>query len=93
MIAGHKPGRFLCVKLFIGSASTVLLTYLSLAIADHDGIPQPVRYLLAPGYVLGMHFASGSGLLDLVGSFMRIALTANIIYYGLLSFLVLRKIN
>jgi len=93
MIAAHKARRFISAQLLVGGMLTVVLTYISLAVADHVGTPRVVRYIFAPGYVLGMRFASGTGLLDTLGSFGRIALTVNMIYYGLISFLLLRKVN
>lgn len=85
--------RFVVAQSVVGSLITLFLTYFSLAIADHVGTPDFVRYVLSPGYVLGMRFASGGGWLERLGSFGRIAVTTNLIYYGLLVFLVLRKID
>ena len=93
MIVGHQTGRFLRAKVLIGCMLTILLAYVSLSVADHDGTPQIARYVIAPGFVIGMHFASGRGFLGLLGSFGRIALTVNILYYGLISFFLLRKIK
>ena len=93
MIVGHKPDLILRGKIAIGVLLTLTMTYLSLAIADHVGTPQWVRYLLSPGFVLGMRFASGTGILDTVGSFGRIAITTNIVYFGLINFFVLRRIG
>jgi hypothetical protein len=93
MAAGRKPRRFIIAQLMIGSFLTLLLTYVSLAIADHVGTPQLVRYILSPGFVAGMRFASGSGLLERLGSSGRIAITVNVVYYGLINFFLFRKLN
>jgi hypothetical protein len=93
MAAGRKSRRFVVAQVALGSLFTLLLTYLSLAIADHVGTPQFVRYIFSPGFVAGMHFASGIGLLERLGSFGRIAISVNILYYGLINFLLFRKLN
>jgi hypothetical protein len=93
MAAGHKPRRFIIAQLMIGSFLTLLLTYVSLAVADHVGTPQLVRYILSPGFVAGMRFASGSGILERLGSFGRIAITVNVVYYGLINFLLFRRFD
>jgi hypothetical protein len=69
------------------------LTYLGLAMSDRPTMPLFVRCVISPGFVLGMQFASGEGFLERLGSFGRIAITANVIYYGTIVFLVFRKIN
>jgi hypothetical protein len=93
MIPDLKHRRFVVAQLLIGGFLTLLLTYLSLAIADRPTTPQLVRYVFSPGYVLGVRFASGKGFLDRLGSFGRIAITANMIYYGSISFLLFWKLN
>jgi hypothetical protein len=93
MIADRKAVRFPLAQLLLGVFLTLLLTYFSLAIADHVGTPQFVRYVFSPGYVLGMHFASGPSFTEALDSFGRIALPVNIVYYGLISFFLIRKIN
>jgi len=80
-------------QLLASGLLTLPLTYLSLAIADRPETPQLVRCILAPGFVLGARFASGSTFFDTLGSFGRIALTTNVVYYGLICFLLLRRIN
>lgn len=92
MISEHKPERFVLAQ-FLGGLLTIILTWVSLTIADHVGTPEFVRYIFSPGYVLGMRFAAGAGFLETLGSFGRIAITANMIYYGLISFFILKKIN
>ena len=89
----RNPVSFLLGQLLVSAFLALVLTYFSLAIADHVGTPQWVRYVLAPGFVLGMHFASGRGLLDTLGSFGRIAISGDMIYFGLISFLFLRKVD
>ena len=93
MAAGRNSRRFVVAQVALGGFFTLLLTYVSLAIADHVGTPQLVRYIFSPGFVAGMHFASGIGLLERLGSFGRIAITVNILYYGLINFLLFRKLN
>ncbi len=93
MIDGSRHRRFVAAQLMIGTLLASLLTYLSLAIADHVGTPEFVRYVFSPGYVLGVRFATGRGFLDTLGSFGRIAITVNMIYFGLFSFLLLWKIS
>jgi hypothetical protein len=93
MAAGRNPRRFVVAQVALGTLFTLLLTYVSLAIADHVGTPQLVRYIFSPGFVAGMHFASGSGLLERLGSFERIAIPVNFLYYGLINFLLFRKLN
>jgi hypothetical protein len=88
-----KSRRFILAQLVIGSLLTLFLTYLGMAISDRPATPQFVRCVISPGFVLGMRFASGEGFLERLGSFGRIAITANVIYYGLLNFLVFRKVN
>jgi hypothetical protein len=88
-----KHRRFVVAQLLLGGLLTLLLTYVSLAIADHATTPQLVRYVFSPGYVLGVRFATGKGLLDTLGSFGRIAVTVNMIYFGSISFVLLWKIN
>src|SRR6266550_5607500 len=82
MIPDLKHRRFVVAQLLIGSFLTLLMTYLSLAIADRPTTPQVVRYVFSPGYVLGVRFATGKGFLDTLGSFGRIAIAVNMIYYG-----------
>lgn len=69
----------------------MFLTYLSMAIADHVGTPELVRYVFSPGYMIAMRFATGNGLLGSLESFGRIAFTVNIVYFGFLSFLVVAQ--
>jgi hypothetical protein len=92
-MADRECRRFFAAQLLIGGLLTLFLTYLSLAIADHVGTPDLVRYVFSPGYVLGMRLATGNGLLDTLGSFGRIAITVNMIYFGFISFVLLWKIN
>jgi hypothetical protein len=93
MAASRKPDRFVVAQLMLGSFFTLLSTYVSLAIADHVGTPQLVRYIFSPGFVAGMRFASGGGFLERLGSFGRIAITVNVVYYGLINFLLFWNIN
>jgi hypothetical protein len=88
-----KPRRFLLAQLLIGSLLTLFFTYLGMAISDRPTTPQFVRRVISPGFVLGMRFASGDGFLETLGSFGRIAITANVIYYSFLNFLVFRNVN
>ncbi|MFZ1141923.1 MAG: hypothetical protein WAN76_22315 [Candidatus Sulfotelmatobacter sp.] len=85
--------RFILAQLLIGTLLTLFLTYLGMAISDRPTTPQLVRWVISPGFVLGVRFASGDGFLETLGSFGRIAITANVIYYSFLGFLVFRKIN
>jgi hypothetical protein len=89
----QKTDRFLLGQVLVGAVVTALLTYFSLAIADHQGTPELIRYLFSPGFVLGMRFAWGTGFWDRLASFMWIALTVNSVYYGLIGFLFLRRFN
>jgi hypothetical protein len=93
MAGGRKPRRFVAAQVALGGLFTLLLTYVSLASADHVGPPQLVRYIFSPGFVAGIHFASGDGFLERLGSFGRIAITVDILYYGLINFLLFRKLN
>ena len=93
MIPGLKRRRFVVAQLLISGLLTLLLTYLSLAIAGRPTTPQLVRYIFSPGYVLGVRFATGHGFLDTLGSFGRVAITTNMIYFGSITFLLLWKIN
>jgi hypothetical protein len=93
MTSDGIPRRFLLGQLVVGGLLTLLSTYLSLAIADHVGTPDFVRYLLSPGFMLGMRFASGTGFFERLDSFGRIAVTVNLIYYGFIMFFVLRKVD
>jgi hypothetical protein len=77
----------------LGSLFTLLLAYLSLAIADHVETPQLVRYVFSPGFVAGVRFASGYGFPERLGSFGRIAISVNVLYYGLINFFVFWKLN
>jgi hypothetical protein len=92
-MADREHRRSLAAQVLTGGLLTLLLTYLSLAVADHVGTPEFVRCVFSPGYVLGMRFATGSGFLDRLGSFGRIAITVNMVYFGLFSFILLWKIN
>lgn len=85
--------HFLVGQLIVCGLLALPLTYLSLAIADRPATPQLIRYIFAPGFVLGMRFASGSSFLDTLGNFGRMAILTNITYYGLICFLLLRRIN
>jgi hypothetical protein len=87
MSVNQKQQRVVVPQLIIGSSFALLLTYLSLAIADHVGTPQFVRYVFSPGYVLGLRFS------DSFGNFVLIAVGVNITYFGLLIFLLVWKIN
>jgi hypothetical protein len=89
----NQRRRFFAAQLLIGVLLAFLLTCLSIAIADHDTTPQLVRYIVSPGFVLGLRFTTGRGLLDPLGSFGRIAFTVNMIYFGLIGFLLLWKVN
>jgi len=80
MIIDRKSERFLVAQVLIGAFLALLATYVSLSIADDAGTPQVVRYVIAPGYVLGTYCASGRGFFDTLGSFVRIALAVNITY-------------
>jgi hypothetical protein len=93
MPAGRKTHRFVVAQLALGCFFTLVMTYLSLALADHVGTPQLVRYIFSPGFVAGMNFASGNGLLERLGSFGRIAITINVLYYGLINFALFWKFN
>jgi len=93
MIPGLKHRCSVVAQLLVGSLLTLLLTYLSMAIADRPTTPQLVRYIFSPGYVLGVRFATGHGFLDTLGSFGRIAITANMIYFGSITFLLWWKVN
>jgi|SRR5580704_3194231 hypothetical protein len=93
MDVDRKPSRFILAQLIVGGLVTLFLTYLGMAISDRPTTPLFVRCVISPGFVLGMRFASGDGFLETLGSFGRIAITANVIYYGFLNFLVLRKVN
>jgi hypothetical protein len=93
MIIDRKSERFQVAQVLIGAFLTLLATYVSLSVADNVGTPQVVGYVIAPGYVLGMHFASGRGFFDTLGSFMRIALAVNFSYYGLIVFFVMKRVN
>lgn len=85
--------RFVVAQVILWFAFTFLLTLLSIAIADHVGTPEIVRWIASPGYVLGIRLAWGMGFWDQLGSFMLIALLVNLSYYGLAIFLLLRRIN
>jgi hypothetical protein len=93
LISGNKHRRFLTAQLLISSLLALLLTFLSLAIADHVGTPEIVRWVFSPGYVLGLRFMSGGGFLERLGSFGRIAVAINVIYFGLISFVLLWKME
>jgi len=93
MIAGHKSGRFLFGQVLLGCALTLLLTYFAMVLASLDLAPKFVRYLLSPGSLLGMAFASGSGWGEYLGSFALITLTGNAIYHGIVAFCLLKRIN
>jgi hypothetical protein len=93
MIEGNQHRRFLAAQLLIGCWLTLMLTFGSIAIADHETTPQLLRYILSPGFVLGLRFMTGRGFLDALGSFGRIVFTINMIYFGLISFLLLWKVN
>jgi hypothetical protein len=77
----------------VGILFTFVLSYLAFAVADHAGTPKIVRYLRSPGFVLGMRCASGDGWLDWLSSFGLIAVLTDLVYYGFLVFIVLRKLN
>jgi hypothetical protein len=93
MFGGRNPVRLALIELAMRGLLALLLTYFSLAIADHAGTPQFVRYVFYPARVRGMHFRSGAGFLEVLGSFGRIALTVNAVYYGLISFFLIRETN
>jgi hypothetical protein len=88
-----SQNRFLAAQVFIGGLLALFLTCLSLVIADHEATPQFVRYILSPGFVLGLRFASGDGVLDRLANVGMIALTVNFLYYGLLACLFFRWFN
>lgn len=93
MTIDRKSERFLVAQVLVGAFLTLLATYISLSVTDNVNTPQVVRYVIAPGYVLGMYFASGRGFFDTLGSFMRIVLAVNISYYGLICFFAMKRIN
>jgi len=93
MDVNPKPRRYILAQLLIGSLLTLFLTYVGMAISDRPTTPQVLRCVISPGSVLGMRFASGEGFLERLGSFGRIAITANMFYYGFFSFLVFKRIN
>jgi hypothetical protein len=94
LLGNHKSVLVPLARLLLGVFLTLLLTYFSLAIADNVGTPQFVRYVFSSGYVLGIHFASGTTFGETLSSFLRISLTVNVAYYGLIMWLLLiRKIN
>src|SRR5277367_2737481 len=82
MTEGNERRRFLAAQLLIGGSLTLLLTFVSIAIADHETTPQFLRYIISPGFVLGLRFMAGRGFFDALGSFGRIAFTVNMIYFG-----------
>jgi hypothetical protein len=84
---------FVLARVLIALVITLPRTWLSMAIADHVGTPEFLRWIVSPGYVLGVHFAWGRGFSEHLSSFMLIALTANLSYYGFACFLLLRGIN
>jgi hypothetical protein len=93
MPAALEDRRFLAAQVLIGILLTLFLTYLSIAIADRPTAPQFVRCVISPGFVLGLRFANGNEFLDWLGSFGRIAVTVNVIYFGLINCLLFWKIN
>ncbi|MGA7560377.1 MAG: hypothetical protein WBV60_10020 [Terriglobales bacterium] len=93
MIEGTQQRRFIFAQLLIGGFLTLMLTFASIAIADHETTPQLLRYVISPGFVLGLRYMTGRGFFDALGSFERIAFTVNIIYFGLITFLLLWKVN
>ncbi len=88
---GMRP--FILGQVLVGLVFALSLTWLSMAIADHVGTPEVVRWIVSPGYVLGMRLAWGRGFWDQLRSFMLVALLVNLCYYGLALFLLLRRIN
>jgi len=92
MVVGHKRERFLFAQMLIGIVLTLMFTYLAMMIASFGATPLFLRYLLSPGSILGMRFASGRGW-DYLASFVYITVAANIVCYGLISFMLLKKIN
>lgn len=92
-LAGPQPRRFLLAQVPLGCAVTIILTYVSYLVADSTSTPQFVKYVIAPGYVLGLKYATGRGLLEWLGSFGHIFFTVELFYFGLASFFVLRWAN
>jgi hypothetical protein len=93
MLVDRKPCRFKIGQLLIGVLLTLALTYVSFPISDHQGTPQFVRYVLSPGFLLGIRFASSDIWLDWLGSFGVIAAATNMVYYGFIVLFVLRKLD
>ena len=93
MAGEQKPRRFVLGQMAVGALLTFVFSYLAYAVADPEGTPKIVRYLLSPGFVLGMRFAYGDGWLDWLSSFGLIAVLTDLVYYGFLVFIVLRKLN
>src|SRR6476660_10048932 len=59
--------RFILAQVLLGSVLTLLLTWLSMAVADHIGTPDPARWIFSPGYLLGMHYAWGRSFREQLG--------------------------
>jgi len=92
MSLDQKPHRF-HGRVVIGGLLTFLVTYASLAISDHQGTPEFVRYVISPGFLLGIRFAWGDEWLSRVTSFGVIAAATNGVYYGFIVLLVFRKLG
>ena len=85
--------RFYVAQVLIGGLLAFFLAGLSIAIADHGTTPQFVRYIISPGYILGLKLMTGRNFFDELASFGRIAFSVNLIYFGSMTSLVLWKVN
>jgi len=73
---------FRLAQLLIAGSMSFFLACMSIAIADHPATPQFVRYLLSPGYVLGLRLMSGHSFLDALSVFGWTAFSVNMLYFG-----------
>ncbi len=87
----YRVFRF--AQLLIAVCLAFLLACLSIAIADHRGTPELVRYVVSPGFILGLRLMSGRNFSDALSVFGWVALSVNMVYFGVAILALLWKLR
>jgi hypothetical protein len=80
-------------QLRIAGGLSFIITCVSIAIADHQSTPELVRYVVSPGYVLGLRLMSGHNFFDALSVFGWVAFSGNAVYFGALVLAALWKLR
>lgn len=87
----YRVFRF--AQLVIAGGLSFPLACASIAIADHQTTPEFVRYIVSPGYLLGLRLMSGHNFFDALSVFGWVAFSVNMVYFGLVILAVLWKLR